>query len=147
MKRVLTYGTFDLLHVGHLNLLERLRALGDHLTVAVSTDDFNRVKGKKCVVPFGERMRLVAALRCVDAVIPEEHWDQKPGDIQRLDIDLFGMGDDWTGRFDALSRYCDVVYLPRTDGISTTLLREVIIRRATSPRVDTSPDASQALLP
>lgn len=144
MKRVLTYGTFDLLHIGHLNLLERLRAMGDHLTVAISTDEFNRIKGKRCVMPYDERIRLVAALRCVDAVIPETNWEQKPGDVQRLGIDVFGMGHDWEGKFDHLSAYCDVVYLPRTGGISTTILREVIVKRASAPTVDLTTAASQS---
>ena len=129
MRRVITYGTFDLFHVGHLNILERLRALGDHLTVAVSTDQFNSIKAKTCVVAFEERMRIVGALRCVDQVIPETSWDQKPGDIQKLSIGLFGMGSDWTGKFDDLREFCDVIYLPRTDGISTTLLKKVIATR------------------
>ena len=126
MKRVITYGTFDLFHIGHLNILERLRAMGDHLVVAISTENFSALKGKKSVVSFAERARIVAALRCVDEVIPEENWEQKIGDIRRLNINLFGMGDDWNGKFDHLSKYCDVVYLPRTEGVSTTFLREKI---------------------
>jgi glycerol-3-phosphate cytidylyltransferase len=126
MKRIITYGTFDLFHVGHLNLLERLRALGDHLTVGVSTDAFNDIKSKQCVVSYEERARIIAALRCVDAVIPEETWEQKPDDIRTLKIDVFGMGHDWAGRFDDLAQYCDIVYLPRTEGVSTTSLRTLI---------------------
>ena len=126
MKRIITYGTFDLFHVGHLNLLERLRALGDHLTVGVSTDGFNDTKGKQCVVSYEDRARIIAALRCVDAIIPEETWEQKPNDIQSLKIDVFGMGHDWAGKFDDLTQYCDVVYLPRTEGVSTTSLRTLI---------------------
>jgi glycerol-3-phosphate cytidylyltransferase len=133
LTRVLTYGTFDLLHVGHLNLLERLGALGDELIVAVSTDEFNAEKGKRCVVSYEDRCRLIAALKCVTAVIPETHWAQKPGDIRRLGVDVFGMGSDWEGKFDSLSMYCKVIYLPRTEGISTTHLRKEISLREGAP--------------
>ena len=127
MTRVITYGTFDLFHVGHLSLLERLRALGDHLTVAVSTDAFNAVKAKAAVTPFVDRARIVAGLRCVDAVIEERDWEQKAADIQAQRIDIFGMGSDWEGRFDDLGALCRVVYLPRTEGISTTIVRDTIV--------------------
>lgn len=137
--RVITYGTFDLFHIGHLNLLERLKALGDHLVVAVSTDDFNLRKGKVSAVPFADRARIVASLRCVDAVIPETSWEQKVGDIQRLNIQVFGMGEDWSGRFDSLSSYCRIVYLPRTEGVSTTSLRAQISQGHVPP-VPTSGD-------
>ncbi|MFC7051555.1 adenylyltransferase/cytidyltransferase family protein [Hansschlegelia quercus] len=133
MTRVLTYGTFDLLHIGHLNLLERLSALGDELIVAVSTDEFNAEKGKRCVVSYEDRCRLISALKCVSAVIPETHWSQKPNDIRRLGVDVFGMGSDWEGKFDSLSLYCKVIYLPRTEGISTTHLRKEISRRERVP--------------
>jgi len=126
MKRVITYGTFDLFHIGHLNLLERLRAMGDHLTVAVSTDEFNRTKNKVCSMSYVDRARIVAALRCVDRVIPEEAWEQKVEDVRKYQIDIFGMGADWTGKFDFLKEWCEVVYLPRTEGISTTSLKERI---------------------
>ena len=126
MRKVITYGTFDLFHIGHLSILERLRALGDHLTVAISTDEFNCLKGKACVVGFEERLRIVTALRCVDAAIPETSWEQKPRDIGSLGIALFGMGSDWTGKFDYLKEHCEVVYLPRTEGISTTRLKQAI---------------------
>jgi glycerol-3-phosphate cytidylyltransferase len=122
--RVLTYGTFDLFHIGHLRLLERLRALGDHLTVAVSTDEFNALKGKTSLVPYADRAALVAACRWVDAVIPEDTWGQKRDDVVRLGIDVFGMGGDWEGHFDALRDVCQVVYLPRTDGISSTAIKD-----------------------
>src|SRR5690606_3085285 len=102
MRTVLTYGTFDLFHIGHLRLLERLRALGDRLIVGVSTDDFNRVKGKKTVVPYTDRVAIVSALRCVDVVIPETSWDQKAQDIERYGVSIFGMGSDWEGHFDEL---------------------------------------------
>jgi glycerol-3-phosphate cytidylyltransferase len=126
MKRVITYGTFDLFHIGHLNILERLRALGDSLAVGISTDEFNATKGKQCVVSYAERAAIVSALRCVDEVIPEENWEQKVNDIARLKIAVFGMGHDWQGKFDHLSKYCEVVYLPRTEGVSTTELRTKI---------------------
>lgn len=132
MKRVITYGTFDLFHIGHLNLLERLRALGDHLTVAVSTDEFNRTKSKVCSMSYAERARIIAGLRCVDRVIAEQTWEQKPDDLRCYQIDVFGMGDDWKGRFDDLGSLCEVVYLPRTDGISTTSLKESIGKTAMS---------------
>ena len=125
-KRVLTYGTFDLFHIGHLNILERAKALGDYLIVAVSTDEFNRIKGKECVYPFDQRSQIVSAIRFVDEVIPETCWTQKVSDIQRLNIDVFVMGDDWDGHFDGLSEFCDVVYLKRTEGISTTSLKQEI---------------------
>lgn len=123
MGLVVTYGTFDLLHMGHLRLLERAAALGDGLAVGVSTDEFNAVKGKRCVVPYGERAALVSALRVVTQVFPEESWDQKAEDITRLGAGVFVMGTDWEGKFDHLGALCRVVYLPRTRGISTTDLR------------------------
>lgn len=123
MKTVITYGTFDLFHVGHLNMLERLKALGDRLIVAVSTDEFNQLKGKSSVYSFDERARIVAALSCVDTVIPETHWQQKPQDIQQYQVDIFGIGADWQGKFNELESLCQVVYLPRTDNISTTKVK------------------------
>lgn len=126
MKKVITYGTFDLFHVGHLNILRRAKELGDYLVVAVSSDAFNEIKGKKCVIPDYERMAIVEAIKYVDEVIPENDWEQKIKDVQEHDIDVFVMGDDWEGKFDFLSEYCDVVYLPRTEGISTTQLKTVL---------------------
>lgn len=124
MKRVITYGTFDLLHYGHINLLERAKALGDYLIVAISTDDFNwNMKQKKCYFTYEERKRMVEALRCVDLVIPEECWEQKVIDVKKYDIDTFVMGNDWEGKFDFLKDYCDVIYLPRTPEISTTQIK------------------------
>lgn len=123
MKVVLTYGTFDLFHVGHLRLLERLKALGDRLIVGISTDDFNTQKGKKALVSYSDRADIVRSIRHVDEVIPETCWDQKVHDITRYDVNVFGMGDDWQGKFDHLRALCDVVYLPRTPGISTTYLK------------------------
>lgn len=121
---VLTYGTFDLFHVGHLRLLNRLRVLGDSLIVAVSTDEFNASKGKTSVISFEDRAEIVKSLRCVDMVIPETCWDQKASDIRQLGASIFGMGDDWVGKFDELKEYCEVIYLPRTEGISTTHIKE-----------------------
>lgn len=123
MKKVLTYGTFDLFHIGHLNLLKCAKELGDYLVVAVSSDQFNAIKGKKCAIPDYERMAIVEAIKYVDEVIPENSWDQKISDVKKYDIDVFVMGDDWRGKFDFLKKYCEVVYLPRTDGISTTQIK------------------------
>ncbi len=124
MKKVLTYGTFDLFHVGHLRLLKRAKALGDYLVVAVSSDDFNLQKGKVCMVKDYDRMAIVEAIKYVDEVILEESWDQKVRDVKEHDIDVFVMGDDWEGKFDFLKEDCAVVYLPRTEGISTTQIKE-----------------------
>lgn len=126
MKRILTYGTFDLLHYGHINLLKRAKALGDYLVVAVSTDDFNEIKGKKAYHNYETRKLMLEAVRYVDLVIPEENWEQKIDDVKKYDIDIVVMGSDWAGsdRFDYLKEYCEVVYLPRTEGISTTQIKE-----------------------
>ncbi|MCI5595504.1 MAG: glycerol-3-phosphate cytidylyltransferase [Lachnospiraceae bacterium] len=127
MKRVITYGTFDLLHYGHINLLERAKALGDYLVVAISTDEFNwNMKQKKCYFSYEDRKRMVEALRCVDLVIPETCWEQKTTDAQEYKIDTFVMGDDWEGKFDFMKDYCEVVYLPRTPEISTTQIKQDI---------------------
>ena len=124
MKRVITYGTFDLFHIGHLNLLKRAKALGDYLIVAVSSDEFNLEKGKVCKIKDTDRMQIVEAIKYVDQVIPETSWDQKIEDVKKYDVDVFVMGDDWKGKFDFLKDYCEVVYLPRTEGISSTQLKE-----------------------
>ena len=124
MKRVITYGTFDLFHIGHLNLLKRSKALGDYLIVAVSSDEFNLQKGKVCKIKDTDRMQIVEAIKYVDQVIPETSWDQKIEDVKKYDVDVFVMGDDWKGKFDFLKDYCEVVYLPRTEGISSTQLKE-----------------------
>lgn len=125
MKRVITYGTFDLLHYGHLNLLRRAKALGDYLVVALSTDEFNwNEKGKKCYFSYEQRKEMVEAIRYVDLVIPEKSWDQKRSDIHTYSIDTFVMGDDWKGKFDFLvEEGAEVVYLPRTPEISTTQIK------------------------
>lgn len=123
MKRVITYGTFDLLHWGHIRLLERARALGDYLIVATSTDQFNALKHKEAYHSFEHRKYILEAIRYVDKVIPETSWDQKIQDVKNYNIDIFVMGDDWKGQFDFLKDYCEVVYLPRTEGISTTKIK------------------------
>jgi len=120
MKKVITYGTYDLLHPGHINLLRRAKAIGDYLVVALSTDTFNEVKKKKAFYTYEERKMVLEAIRYVDEVIPETCWEQKIDDIRRLHIDVFVMGNDWRGKFDELMACCEVVYLPRTEGISTT---------------------------
>ena len=125
MKKVITYGTFDLLHYGHINLLQRAKALGDYLVVALSTDEFNwKEKQKKCYFSQEERKRLLEAIRYVDLVIPENCWEQKVQDVKEYHIDTFVMGDDWMGKFDFLKEYCNVVYLPRTPDISTTQIKK-----------------------
>jgi glycerol-3-phosphate cytidylyltransferase len=125
-KTLITYGTFDLLHIGHLNLLESLSKLCDRLVVGVSTDEFNALKGKKCVVPYEDRARLVQSLRVVDLVIPETDWAQKRSDIISQEADIFAIGNDWAGKFDDLQDICQVLYLPRTEGISTTEIKDII---------------------
>lgn len=126
MKRVLTYGTFDLLHYGHIRLLQRAKALGDYLIVALSTDDFNEIKGKKAYHNYETRKKMLEAIRYVDLVIPEENWEQKINDVKEYHADIVVMGSDWAGsdRFDYLKDYCEVIYLDRTEGVSTTKIKE-----------------------
>ena len=126
MRKVITYGTFDLLHYGHIKLLERARALGDYLVVALSTDEFNwNEKQKKCYFTYEERKTILEAIKYVDLVIPEENWEQKRTDIHKYDIDVFVIGDDWKGKFDFLKEEgAEVVYLPRTPEISTTKIKK-----------------------
>ena len=124
MKRVITYGTFDLLHYGHINLLRRAKELGDYLIVCLSTDEFNEnMKNKKTYFTYEQRKKLLEAIRYVDLVIPEENWEQKTSDVQKYECDIFVMGDDWKGKFDFLKDYCEVVYLERTPEISTTKIK------------------------
>lgn len=124
MKKVITYGTFDLLHYGHINLLRRAKEMGDYLIVALSTDEFNwNSKHKKCYFSYEERKQLLEAIRYVDLVIPEECWEQKISDVKEFRVDTFVIGDDWQGKFDFLKEYCEVVYLPRTPDISTTQIK------------------------
>lgn len=126
MRKVITYGTFDLLHYGHIRLFQRAKALGDYLIVAVSTDEFNKIKNKKSYFSFEERKQMVEAIRYVDEVIEENSWEQKIEDIKKYNIDEFVMGDDWRGKFDFLKEYCHVTYLPRTKEISTTKIKDDI---------------------
>ena len=123
MNKVITYGTFDMLHYGHVNLLERAKAYGDYLIVALSTDEFNLEKGKKCYFSYDERKRLIESIRYVDLVIPEICWEQKIADVKEFKVDTFVIGDDWVGKFDFLKEYCQVIYLPRTPEISTTKIK------------------------
>ncbi|UOQ94425.1 glycerol-3-phosphate cytidylyltransferase [Halobacillus shinanisalinarum] len=127
MKKVITYGTFDLLHWGHINLLKRAADLGDYLIVAISSDEFNAIKNKEAYHSFENRKMILEAIRYVDEVIPEDNWEQKVNDVQDHDIDVFVMGDDWRGKFDHLKEYCEVVYLPRTVGISTSKIKNDIL--------------------
>lgn len=125
MKRILTYGTFDLLHYGHIRILKRAKELGDYLVVAISTDEFNAIKGKKAYYDYETRKKMLEAIRYVDLVIPEETWEQKIKDVQEYKIDVVVMGDDWAGsdKFDYLKEYCEVKFLERTPGISTTQIK------------------------
>jgi len=123
MTTVVTYGTFDLFHIGHLKLLERAKQLGDKLIVGVSTDEFNALKGKRSFIPYAQRSEIVAALKCVDMVIPETNWEQKIEDIEKYNINVFCMGNDWKDKFDFLKDKCKVVYLNRTTDIDSTNLR------------------------
>ena len=126
MKRILTYGTYDLLHYGHIRLLQRAKALGDYLIVALSTDEFNEIKGKKAYHDYETRKKMLEAIRYVDLVIPEENWEQKINDVEKYQVDIVVMGSDWAGsdKFEYLSDYCEVVYLDRTEGISTTKIKQ-----------------------
>ena len=124
MKKIITYGTFDLLHYGHVNLFQKAKELGDYLIVAVSSDEFNNEKkSKKSFFSYDERKRLVEAIRYVDLVIPETSWEQKISDIKEFKIDTFVIGDDWKGKFDYLKEFCEVVYLERTPEISTSMIK------------------------
>jgi len=124
MKRVITYGTYDLLHYGHINLLKRAKELGDYLIVALSTDEFNQGKNKTCYFPYEKRKQLLEAIRYVDLIIPENNWEQKRSDIHDYNVDVFVMGNDWEGKFDFLKEEgAEVVYLPRTPQISTTQIK------------------------
>ena len=131
MKRVITYGTFDLLHYGHINLLRRAKSLGDYLIVGLSTDDFNNTeKNKESYFDYENRKSLLDAVKYVDLVIPEKTWEQKVSDIQKYNIDVFVIGDDWKGKFDYLEDFgIEVVYLPRTNEISTTKIKKDLNRR------------------
>ncbi|WP_053360605.1 glycerol-3-phosphate cytidylyltransferase [Bacillus sp. FJAT-27251] len=123
MKKILTYGTYDLLHSGHINILRRAKELGDYLVVGLSTDEFNLQKHKEAYHSYDNRKLVLEAIRYVDKVIPEYSWNQKVQDVIDHDIDIFVMGDDWKGHFDFLREHCQVIYLPRTTGISTTKIK------------------------
>lgn len=125
-KIVITYGTFDLFHVGHVRLLKRLRALGDKLIVGLSSDEFNQIKGKKSFFSYEERKEILLSCKYVDEVFPEYNWEQKAVDIQKYNADIFGMGNDWLGKFDHLNEYCQVIYLDRTEDISTTEIKNTL---------------------
>ena len=124
MKKVITYGTFDMLHYGHINLLSKAKELGDYLIVALSTNEFNAIKGKECYFSYDERKKILEAIRYVDLVIPENNWEQKISDIAEFKIDSFVIGNDWEGKFDFLKEYCEVIYLPRTPEISTSKIKQ-----------------------
>lgn len=126
MRRVLTYGTYDLLHYGHIRLLKRAKELGDYLIVALSTDEFNELKGKKAYHNYETRKKMLEAIRYVDLVIPENDWNQKIDDVKKYYVDVTVMGGDWEGdpRFEKLRDYCEVVYLPRTKGVSTSKIKK-----------------------
>jgi len=133
---VITYGTFDMFHIGHLRLLKRLKEMGDELVVAVSTDKFNELKGKKTLIPYAQRAEIVASIKYVDKVIPECNWEQKVDDVQKYGVDIFVIGNDWEGEFDFLKEYCDVKYLERTQDISTSQLKKSLTNFLSIPKED-----------
>lgn len=135
-KTIITYGTFDMFHIGHLRLLQRLAKLGDELIVAVSTDEFNIVKDKTVLIPYEQRAEIVENIKCVDIVIPEQNWEQKINDIKKHNVDIFAIGDDWKGKFDFLKEHCDVIYLERTKDISTTQLKKSLTNFLSIPKED-----------
>lgn len=123
---IITYGTFDLFHIGHLNLLKRLHEICNNLIVGVSTDEFNAIKGKKCIIPYVQRAAIVECCKYVAKVFPENNWDQKQDDIKTYKADAFAIGDDWKGKFDYLNNICDVIYLERTPNISSTQIKSIL---------------------
>ena len=141
MKRILTYGTFDLLHYGHIRILQRAKEMGDYLVVALSTDEFNATKGKKAYHSYETRKKMLEAIRYVDLVIPENNWEQKVQDIKDYKIDVCVMGSDWAGsdKFEYLKEYCDVVFLERTPGVSTTQIKNDLQLQETVDGVDQVP--------
>ena len=126
MKKVLTYGTFDLLHVGHINILKKAKELGDYLIVGLSTDEFNAIKGKKSFYTYEQRKIILESVKYVDLVIPEKTWEQKVDDVKKHKVDIFVMGDDWEGKFDFLKEFCEVKILPRTPDVSSTMARNYL---------------------
>lgn len=145
MKRVLTYGTYDLLHYGHIRLLKRAKELGDYLIVALSTDEFNAIKGKKAYHDYETRKQMLEAIRYVDLVIPENNWEQKIDDVKKYYVDVTVMGGDWEGneKFEELKSYCEVVYLPRTEGISTTKIKKELGLQTPINKVNQIPTPKQ----
>ena len=145
MKRVLTYGTFDLLHYGHIRLLKRAKELGDYLIVAISTDEFNTGKEKKAYHSFETRKEMLEAVRYVDLVIPEKNWEQKVEDVKRYAVDVVVMGGDWAGsdRFEYLKDYCEVIYLDRTEGISTSQIKQELNLQPELDNVDQIPESQK----
>jgi glycerol-3-phosphate cytidylyltransferase len=143
MKRVLTYGTYDLLHYGHINLLKRAKELGDYLIVGLSTDEFNEIKGKKAYHNYETRKLMLEAIRYVDLVIPEENWSQKIDDIKKYQVDLLVMGDDWSDskKFISLKEYCEIRFLPRTKGISTSKIKRELHLQNPVSGVDQLPES------
>ncbi|MBO5462120.1 MAG: glycerol-3-phosphate cytidylyltransferase [Clostridia bacterium] len=141
MKRILTYGTFDLLHYGHIRILQRAKEMGDYLVVALSTDEFNATKGKKAYHSYETRKKMLEAIRYVDLVIPENNWEQKVQDIKDYKIDVCVMGSDWAGsdKFEYLKEYCEVVFLERTPGVSTTQIKNDLQLQETVEGVDQVP--------
>ena len=141
MKRILTYGTCDLLHYGHIRILKRAKELGDYLVVALSTDEFNATKGKKAYHSYETRKKMLEAIRYVDLVIPENNWEQKIQDVKDYKIDVVVMGDDWAGsdKFDYLKEYCEVKFLERTPGVSTTMIKNDLQLQETVDGVDQVP--------
>ena len=125
-KVVLTYGTFDLFHIGHLRILKRAKALGEKLIVGLSSDKFNIIKHKNTTIPYEHRKEILESIIYVDKVIKEDSWEQKIEDVQKYNVDIFVMGDDWKGEFDFLKPYCEVIYLERTENISTTKLKNTL---------------------
>jgi choline-phosphate cytidylyltransferase/glycerol-3-phosphate cytidylyltransferase len=142
LKRILTYGTYDLLHYGHIRLLKRARELGDYLIVAISTDEFNVGKGKRAYHSYETRKEMLESIRYVDLVIPECNWDQKIDDVRRYEVDVVVMGADWEGsdKFEYLKSYCELVYLPRTEGVSTTRIKEELGLQEQEEGVDQIPE-------
>jgi glycerol-3-phosphate cytidylyltransferase len=133
-KRIITYGTFDMFHIGHLRLLQRLSNLADEVIVGVSTDKFNEIKNKKILIPYEQRAEIVSSIKYVSKVIPEETWEQKINDIKKYKIDIFAIGNDWEGKFDFLKDYCKVIYLERTVNISTTKLKKSLTSFLSVPK-------------
>ena len=136
MTTVLTYGTYDMFHFGHVRLLRRLKDMGDTLIVGCSTDEFNRQKGKKSYFSFDARCEMLMSCKYVDMIIPEISWEQKRYDIIKHRVDIFSMGDDWLGRFDDLKDLCKVVYLPRTEGVSSSMIKASLFRSGACHEAD-----------